>query len=1234
MGKFTSNPFAPTGAVDTKARVRRGITSSRVPGPDASPTIEAPAVQGEPVSVPQAAQLSVSPVAAKDQRTQAIPSGPVSPETIADRVAARGQRATQFAPTAAPAPTVAAPTPAPTAGEIRSGATPAPGATQSAPGQLDPQSSSATSRGRGVASPEAQDVIDVNVPVAGLDANTGQFETVAERQARYLEENAKQQILTFDKIHEKIQGIDSGSAAAFDSRAVDLSTRIEIQAKTDPRIAESMVEAGIMDADTGWVKADAARTMLFVMANQANISSNKLTEEVLDFRAQLEANEITEEDLSKKVKNAVLMPDIDKGRLESSVADEFQMLFGGVATDEFLRTDAGSSIQSPLSQANKPVFNEVWSKMFEDIGFIKKDSATIDNKKVYGFKITDEFNNFIREIGPVLDEYSSAFRKDVTLTPNVGGVPSGQAAAQWKQATKTPKRQRAKKGEEVYQAMDAMGTTPMGINSSQLGANAAILAAITKPERMNQKYGISTHPLAEHFLMGSGTFMKFFKSPAGLTVDNQPITSFSQLETLFTQIEGGVRSNLDPATIAKLDTAIKTARLTQSQVSKSYLRAFSEAAALNNQTYFHTQSLIAGNSRNMVRSTVMNYQSNKKARELVGPPQTTLIDKNKSSGPLRGWKMIVARNLVEGADRVGSSNELLKMFDKLVDPKEESTSSIRELAKWLASNTPSSYEQIGDYAKGITDYRSKKLADPNKTTRDALAGSDPNFPMFPTSLPDNDIMLQQLSEIMGFKDPKSGEILGKSDEAGYHLMALIDLGKFLNTPRYFQTQITAEADGISNGLIIQAAQFGEQEVASKGGIIYERDADITPNGDMRQHIHNTIVGKDSNVMTSIFADPLMASKWESAYTDIIVGPNIKGLHKLPVMTTPYGMDADYHQGSIVKFLNSNPKIKGELMSSLGVDENTLVDNMAKIESAALKGGLGDLLTHQGLIKNAHQAAVAANEILSVKGANGWDINSGGFESEIVSEEEINFGEAVSRRVQARKVTGSPYAAAKSKGEGHRPTLGTQGRNQSAVFGTQNIDATVAQRTIVNTKAEMGDGFFGAHVYDAFIGDVNSFEKLVDNANYEFERVNKEYSMVDAEIDAVQELRKKVKDKVMHAKKNGLKFDVSPEGEYKGMFELMRKLSSNQARAAATTNTNTSFAGRRAANRSKFGKGFKFDGSMMTPDQFMEAYDFVVDQLQVESSLKAFKQEIEPKRRALWDKVKKQKAMGRPIAQYR
>ena len=271
MGKFTSNPFAPTGAVDTEARTRRSLRRSRVPGPNASPTIEVPAVQGEPASVPQAVPLATSPVAAKDQKTQAIPTGPTTPEAIADRVAARGQRATQFAP----APTAPAPSPIPSAEQTRAGATPVPGATQPAPGAPNAASIDETTRAQGVASPEAQDVIDVNVPVAGADANVGEFETVAERQARYLEENAKQQVLTFDRVQQKIQGLGTQSEAAFDSRAADLATQIELQVKSNPRIAETMTQAGLLDQDTGWVKPDAARTMLFVMANQATNSINQ-----------------------------------------------------------------------------------------------------------------------------------------------------------------------------------------------------------------------------------------------------------------------------------------------------------------------------------------------------------------------------------------------------------------------------------------------------------------------------------------------------------------------------------------------------------------------------------------------------------------------------------------------------------------------------------------------------------------------------------------------------------------------------------------------------------------------------------------------------------------------------------------------------------------------------------------------------------------------------------------------
>ncbi len=1079
---------------------------------------------------------------------------------------------------------------------------------------------------RGEPSAPAAEVQGVNVPVADAPAGLGQFESEAERIARYDTEQQRQAPMNYNQVFDSISGLGTASEASFNSAAKRVAFGLGDEAASNPRIRDSLTKAGVID-ETGTVSDTAARSMLFTMAAEAARVEEQKSDTVTQLQQSLLSGEITEDKIDEKMMYAVNRPDFDRQNLQTTFASNFQRQFGdAMGIDADLRVDDPQALSTSLNPQDQSLFAVTTGKVLKDLGFVDEVVREQDGVKRSGYNIKDDFMDLMIDIAPVLEEFNSAFRKGVTFTPNIGGVPSGQASLLHRESTRAAKGQRATKGKEVYQALDVMGKTAFGVNKLQLGANAVILESIMDQKWLSPGGGFSRHPLAEHFLLGAGTFMKYFK-------DDQ-IHSIDDLNRIFVDVknradQGDVNAQ---QRFLELEEKIEMAKTTQAFVAKTYIKAQAEGAKLNGKSFYHTQTMIAGNSRVMVGSTEFNYQANKKARGLTANPQPHLVTPDKPNvAATKAFKQIIARNLAHNADRAPSSKALNDMFNDLVNDQE-----MVELAKWTFSHMPQRRSDVDAYAKTTTEYRTQaQLSSP--TPGNVLPGLDPNYPQFGAKLPDNELMLTRLGKAMEVLDSAGNP--QKSDEGDFKLMALRDLGAYLNG-RPFMTQITAEADGIANGLIIQGSQFGATDVVKRGGLLYDSDTTVTPDGDMRKLLQDVIIGEvdaGTQAMNSVFSNPTEAAKWISAYTNTIGRENEKALHKLPAMTTPYGMDADYHHTNIRKFLDGNSIVKGRLMSELGINnEAELVDNMAKIEAAALKAGLGGVIQHQAIVKNAYNAAIAGGELFEVKGPNGWNIISGGIDYETISDESITFSDGAVSRVLTRKPVGTPYGKAKGKEEGHITKLGSKGKNQSAVFGTQNIDATVAQRTMVNTKAEMGDNFWGGQVFDAFIGDIGSFEALVSNANKEFKKVNQTYSMVDAEIEAVQAIRSKVRKKAMDAKKLGLKFDVTENGEYQGLYFILKRLKNEQAGSEKASGRTTSPLQRRLARKKTFGSkiGFRFDGSQMTPDQFVEAWEYVVKTLEVESSLKAFKQQADADRAKMWKDIAEQERQGRLVGQYR
>ena len=143
-------------------------------------------------------------------------------------------------------------------------------------------------------------------------------------------------------------------------------------------------------------------------------------------------------------------------------------------------------------------------------------------------------------------------------------------------------------------------------------------------------------------------------------------------------------------------------------------------------------------------------------------------------------------------------------------------------------------------------------------------------------------------------------------------------------------------------------------------------------------------------------------------------------------------------------------------------------------------------------------------------------------------------------------------------------------------------------------------------------------------------------MIQAEIDAIKNLRKKVREKAAVARKGNQKFDVTENGEYAGLYFILKKLKGEQSKSDRATGQVSSALSRRLARKKTFSSkiGFRFDGSQMTPDQFVEAWEFVVKTLSIEESLHTLKSQVERDRAMVKEDLKKQEALGLFIGQYR
>ena len=363
---------------------------------------------------------------------------------------------------------------------------------------------------------------------------------------------------------------------------------------------------------------------------------------------------------------------------------------------------------------------------------------------------------------------------------------------------------------------------------------------------------------------------------------------------------------------------------------------------------------------------------------------------------------------------------------------------------------------------------------------------------------------------------------------------------------------------------------------------------------------------------------------------------VKEAIKIPMMTTIYGKEAKFHTDHVQKFVRENPEIIQEYMDAMELDveeaTNEFTKEMSGVIEHGLNSALGGVLEHSNIMKRVGRAFNIVNRIATVKGANGWDVQSGGWDIGKADTIPISLGTALgSRQIQitARPRTASAVAAASPKdiagdpGAKTRPGTGSKLRNQLKVNGTLNIDASIAQETV---NAMPNDAFM-MQIYDAFIGDSASFRPLVKTANQKFIEVNRRYNMIREEANAFKALKNHVNTIVAQHKKDGLKMDIGLSGKYPMMTEFFDKFSTTVTADLTEAQAETVKAGMRRIRADAIQMGWKknAESNLVDPAKFQQMFNLVIgpEVLNVDNELSKLISKVGARRKAIRNREREQ-----------
>ena len=627
------------------------------------------------------------------------------------------------------------------------------------------------------------------------------------------------------------------------------------------------------------------------------------------------------------------------------------------------------------------------------------------------------------------------------------------------------------------------------------------------------------------------------------------------------------------------------------------LRSLYDGVSRQGDVFYYGYTAIDNSSRLLISNTELNYQLDKLSRFMVDGAKPVGVKKGSGDPNEIGFLTVIGRSLIEGADKM---------------PREEIVRRTREAIKSGEWDRPAA--DLLAYTQANTGWIGQ--------ANNALPNVEQSLSEIP--LPDP-LTSPALQEFFANAD---------RDDIPWMLDALHEVARYKNASdgTTLLTRVKAEADGIQNGAVIQGYQMGEEGILEKGGILYEGDQAI-----IGEDLRSYVWGQFGNTIESSGVIPQERRvAWHNLLGSMKKNGKVKEAIKIPMMTTIYGKEAKFHRDHVEKFVRENPEIVEEYAGAMDLDFEEATTEFTKEMSGVIEDGLNNalqgVLEHSNIMKRVGRAFNIVNRIATVRGANEWLVQSGGWDIQDVDPIPISLGTALGSRqiyVTAKPRTVSAVAAASPKdiagrpGEKTAPGSGSKLRNQLKVNGTQNIDATIAQETV---NAMPNDAFM-MQIYDAFIGDSASFRPLVKTANQKFIEVNRKYNMLREEANAFKALKNHVNTIVAQHKKDGLKMDIGLSGKYPMMTEFFDKFSGTVSADLTEAQSAVVRSGMSRIRTSALQMGWKknAESNLVDPDKFQQMFNLVIgpEVLNVDNELSKLLSKVGARRKAIRNREREQ-----------
>ena len=815
--------------------------------------------------------------------------------------------------------------------------------------------------------------------------------------------------------------------------------------------------------------------------------------------------------------DGMIDPDTVRERMATSLMDKLlpnpfergdprvRMGYGGAGTtlDPEMKSVLDTLLYDTLTSPEQNLFMKI------DLNAKDPTTDLEDNRIV----LTDEGQAFFNSNRPILEDLHPDRRVNVSKVPPVVQQVPGRERELGDKAKSISKRNKSSRNTAFEDAVKLrLGSIPMRIdNDRAMYAKMMVDSVVSVTTTVNGQETIELNDKHPSFFYSDNKWAKTL----GLN-EAKWMEAYANAKQRFTR---------DDQETEAVDQANKVMRMQ----ARKLLRAMNDVAENINGVYYNKYMHASSVGRYFVRNTVLNYQTDKLVRMMVGSAKKTLVKPNatdpKSKELMEDWTYIIGKNLLD-ADLEADYTPFKDANGDVMRTEDMGWNPILNRTKEIMANPNGRIYNM--------------WLNQGRALRTAVKNGDVN--LFNQATDSKRLFANNLK---------------KKDDWGYKLQSFIDFANWHDAKTgdgSFEMKAQVQHDGKQNGIAIQAMQTGDSGNLKRVGVMYDDESNIIAQGDLRQKFFDTAVAQ----MDVPFANsPEKEQFWSSFMSKINDMPAdkksevIKALSKTPMMETSYGMPAQYHMETAMEFLESDDgksilsKTMGE-HADLEYKNRDLVVDLNKVIGQGLR--VLDLQQQQ-LYKTAGKIWAMLGVVPELIGPLGTDIYMG-------TNEHFKTGQSipvqtpsgvVNLELTESRATGSAGKRVRIRvydpetGEyklTDRSRYGQLVANQLPVLTVQQIDAAVMANTIMAVNdakrlATQGASFV-MPVHDAIITDATSVKRYHREINNQFKKVNMNYSISKAIENGLSAALTAAKEK---AKRNpGRRVAVDYDSEYRALHD--------------------------------------------------------------------------------------------------